>query len=113
LQQLPLSEEQLLLNIISFNVGIELGQIIALTVMLLVLTGWRKSASFQPFSRVSNMFLIVAGFYLFTMQMHGYSHMINPDEFGFSADNHAHEHIRMEEVRSQQIREQSTHDSLE
>ena len=113
LQQLPLSEDQLLLNIISFNVGIELGQIIALTVMLLVLTGWRKRASFQVFSRVSNMFLIVAGFYLFTMQMHGYSHMTSPDEFGFSADNHAHEHIRMEEVRSQQIREQSSHDSLE
>lgn len=113
LQQLPLSEDQLLLNIVSFNVGIELGQIIALTLMLLLLTGWRKSASFQAFSRVSNMFLIVAGFYLFTMQMHGYNHMTNPDEFGFSADNHAHEHIRMEGVRSQQIREQSSHDSLE
>jgi len=113
LQQLPLSEDHLLLNIISFNVGIELGQILALTVMLLVLTGWRKSDSFQAFSRVSNMFLIVAGFYLFTMQMHGYSHMTTPDEFGFSADNHAHEHIRMEELRSQQIIEQSTHDSLE
>lgn len=112
LQQLPLSEEQLLLNIISFNIGIELGQIIALTVMLLLLAGWRKSESFKPFSRVSNMLLIVAGFYLFTMQMHGYSHVSEPDEFGFSADNHAHEHIRMEEKRAQQIKEQSTHDSL-
>lgn len=113
LQQLPLNEDQLLLNIISFNIGIEVGQIIALMVMLLVLTGWRKSSSFQAFSRISNMFLIVAGFYLFTMQMHGYSHTTNPDEFGFSSDNHAHEHIRMNEVRSQQIRERSTHDSLE
>ena len=113
LQQLPLNEDQLLLNIISFNVGIELGQIIALTVMLLVLTGLRKSVGFQAFSRISNVFLIIAGFYLFTMQMHGYSHMTNPDEFGFSADNHAHEHIRMDEARSQKIREQSTHDSLE
>ena len=113
LQQLPLSEDQLLLNIISFNIGIELGQILALTVMLLVLAGWRKNASFQKFSRISNMFLIIAGFYLFTMQMHGYSHMTNPDEFGFSVDNHAHEHIRMEDARSQQIREQSTHDTLE
>jgi len=113
LQQLPLSEDQLFMNIISFNIGIELGQIIALMIMLLVLAGWRKSASFEPFSRVSNMFLIVAGFYLFIMQMHGYSHMTDPDEFGFSVDNHAHEHIRMEEVRSKQLREQSTHDSLD
>jgi len=113
LQQLPLNKDQLLLNIISFNIGIELGQVIALTVMLLVLTGWRKSASFKAFSRVSNMFLIVAGFYLFIMQMHGYSHMTDPDEFGFSADNHAHEHIRMDQQRSQQLREQSSHDSLE
>lgn len=112
LQQLPLSEDQLLLNIISFNVGIELGQILALTVMLVILAGWRKSASFQPFSRVSNIFLIIAGFYLAMMQMHGYSHVSTPDEFGFSADNHAHEHIRMEEVRARQIKEQSTHDSL-
>lgn len=113
LQQLPLSDDQLLLNIISFNIGIELGQVLALTIMLVLLAGWRKSESFKPFSRVSNMFLIVAGFYLFTMQMHGYSHTSDPDEFGFSADNHAHEHIRMEEQRAKQIKEQSGHDSLE
>ena len=34
LQQLPLSEDHLLMNAISFNIGIELGQIIALTFML-------------------------------------------------------------------------------
>ncbi len=112
LQQLPLSEDQLLMNIISFNVGIELGQILALTVMLVILAGWRKSASFVQFSRVSNMFLIIAGFYLAMMQMHGYSHVTDPDEFGFSADNHIHEHIRMEQERAKQIQEQSTHDSL-
>ena len=113
LQQLPLSEDHLLLNIISFNVGIELGQILALTVMLLVLAGWRKSANFARFSRLSNMLLIIAGFYLAMMQMHGYSHTSNPDEFSFSADNHAHEHIRMEEKRLQQLRQQSTHDSID
>jgi len=113
LQQLPLSEDQLLLNIISFNVGIELGQIMALTAMLLLLAGWRKSPSFAQFSRISNMFLIIAGFYLAMMQMHGYSHVSNPDEFGFSSDNHIHDHIRIEELRKQQIRQQSTHDTLE
>ena len=30
------------------------------------------------------------------MQMHGYLHTANPDEFGFPEDNHAHEHERMQ-----------------
>ena len=113
LQQLPLSEDHLLLNIIAFNVGIELGQVLALSVMLLVLAGWRKSTSFAQFSRISNVFLIVAGFYLALMQMHGYSHNSHPDEFGFSADNHAHEHIRIDAMRAQKLKQQSTHDSID
>jgi len=112
LQQLPLSEDQLLINIISFNVGIEVGQIIALTAMLLLLTGWRKAASFKPFSVISNYGLIFAGFLLFTMQMHGYSHVTSPDEFGFSADNHIHEHIKMDEARTAQVINETTHDTL-
>jgi len=113
LQQLPLSEDQLLMNIISFNVGIEVGQIIALTVMLVLLAGWRKTESFKPFSRLSNYGLIFAGAYLFMMQMHGYSHITDPDEFGFGADNHAHEHIKMDEARAAAIIKQTTHDSID
>jgi len=113
LQQLPLSEEDLLMNIISFNLGIELGQILALTIMLLVLAGWRRRPSFQPFSRISNYGLIFAGIYLFMMQMHGYSHTTDPDEFGFSADNHAHEHIKMDETRAATMIRQTTHDTLD
>lgn len=113
LQQLPLSEEHLLMNIISFNIGIELGQIVALSVMLLLLAGWRKSASFKPFSRVSNFALIFAGAYLFLVQMHGYSHVSDPDEFGFSSDNHIHEHIEMDRARAAQVIKESTHDTLD
>ena len=113
LQQLPLSEDQLLMNIISFNVGIELGQILALTVMLVVLAGWRKAASFVKFSRISNYLLIFAGFYLFMMQMHGYAHVTNPDEFGFSRDNHYHEHLEMDASREEELRRQTTHDTLD
>lgn len=112
LQQLPLSENQLLMNIISFNIGIEFGQIIALTVMLLLLAGWRKSDSFKPFSVISNYGLIFAGIFLFMMQMHGYSHVSNPDEFGFSADNHIHEHIKMDEERTAKIIKETTHDTI-
>lgn len=92
LQELPLNQDELLLNIISFNVGIELGQIGALTVMLLLIAIWRKTDAFNPFSLIANYFLIAAGGLLFLMQMHGYLHQQYPDEFGFSEDLHAHAH---------------------
>ena len=113
LQQLPLSEDQLLMNIISFNVGIEVGQVMALGAMLLVLAGWRKAASFKPFSVISNYGLIFAGLYLFMMQMHGYSHVTSPDEFGFSADNHIHEHIKMDVERAARIIKETSHDTID
>ena len=81
LQELPLSQDDLLLNIISFNVGVELGQISALALMLVVLAAWRKTHAYQTFSLVANYFLILAGGFLFLMQMHGYEHATNPDEF--------------------------------
>jgi hypothetical protein len=96
LQELPLSEDGLILNIISFNVGIELGQVAALAVMILLIAGWRKTESFRPFSLASNYGLIIAGFVLFLMQMHGYEHISKPDHFGFSSDNHIHEHLDMD-----------------
>ncbi len=113
LQQLPLSEDQLLMNIISFNVGIEVGQIIALSAMLLVLTGWRKAASFKPFSVISNYGLIFSGLFLFMIQMHSYSHVTSPDEFGFNADGHIHEHIKMDEERAAKIIKETSHDTID
>lgn len=81
LQQLPLSEDHLLMNIISFNVGIELGQISALAVMLLLIAAFRKSHAFKSFTKAANSFLILAGGYLFLMQMHGYEHVANAEEY--------------------------------
>jgi hypothetical protein len=112
LQELPLSEDQLLMNIISFNLGIELGQILALSVMLLILSVWRKREGFKAFSRVSNYGLVFAGLLLFLMQMHGYSHQSSPDEFGFSKDNHLHEHLEMDAKAQRKQIKDSTHESL-
>jgi len=81
LQQLPLSEDNLLMNIISFNIGIEIGQISALAVMLVLIAAFRKSHAFKSFAKASNVFLIIAGGYLFLMQMHGYEHVANAEEF--------------------------------
>ena len=113
LQQLPLNQDELLLNIISFNIGIEAGQVFALAIMLLFLSSWRKVHSFKPFSVFSNYALIVAGGFLFLMQMHGYSHVSNPDEFGFSADNHIHEHIKMNEERAAELVKKNSHETID
>lgn len=105
LQRLPLGEDMtgLVLRILSFNVGVEVGQITALVIMLLVISGWRKSTSFFQFSKVSNVGLIAAGVVLFFMQMHGFSHRNNPDEFPMNKDDHYHTHLSMEEKRKENL----------
>ena len=95
LQQLPLSEENLLMNIISFNIGIEIGQISALAVMLLLIAAFRKSHVFKSFSKASNTFLVIAGSYLFLMQMHGYEHTVNTEEFTTSEESQKIENLEV------------------
>lgn len=111
LQQLPLGESGLIARILSFNVGVELGQVIALTVMLALIAGWRRTRSFDQFSTVSNAGLIAAGVFLFLMQMHGFGHTTDPDSFGFSTDNHFHEHQKMQEEIIEQQRDR--HESID
>ena len=110
LQQLPLGEQNMdmLLRIISFNIGVELGQIIALALMLIVLTQWRKLESFVRFSTITNHALMFAGFMLLLMQLHGYLHTTNEDEFGFNKDAHHHIHLDMEAAKQKAYQ----HDSL-
>jgi len=72
LQQLPLGDDGLIWKILSFNVGVEFGQIAALSVMLVLLTQWRKTESFKKFSMASNIGLILVGIALFIFQMTGY-----------------------------------------
>jgi len=85
LQALPLNEDSLLLNIISFNAGIELGQISALAAMLVLVAVWRKSQSFSAHSRIANYSLIMFGLLLFLVQTHGYSHSSPSEELTASA----------------------------
>lgn len=73
LQQLPLGDSGLLGRILSFNLGVELGQIAALSVMLLVLNLWRRSASFLRLSTAVNLGLVLAGCGLLAFQLYGFS----------------------------------------
>lgn len=96
LQQLPLGDEGIVLKIIAFNVGVEVGQVIALSIMLLLLTGWRKSNSFSHFKRASNVMLMLAGGFLFLMQLHNHQHSAFPDDFPLNKDDHYHVHEDMQ-----------------
>jgi len=100
LQQLPLGDDGLVLKILSFNVGVEVGQIIALSLMLIVLLGWRKTASFQRFSKAANVTLMLAGGLLLLMQLHGYQHTAYPDDFPLNQDDHQHTHADMQQASS-------------
>lgn len=96
LQQLPLGDEGLVMRILSFNLGVELGQIVALVVMLLLLSGWRHTHSFRKFSAASNTFLLLGGGLLFLMQMHSYQHTQFSEDYPISRDDHHHAHEEMQ-----------------
>ena len=97
LQQLPLGSDpvQMLFRILSFNVGVELGQILALSAMVWFLSFWRRRPSFERFSYAANQMLIYAGIFLLYMQMHGYWHDSHPNDFRFPSAEHLHEHEDM------------------
>lgn len=96
LQQLPLGHEGLVLRILSFNLGVEIGQILALTGMWFFLLNWRKTASFTRLSRVSNILLLAAGLLLLLMQLHGYQHTRFTDDFPINKDEHYQIHQDMD-----------------
>jgi HupE / UreJ protein len=98
LQQLPLGDDRLglLLRILSFNVGVEIGQIAALCAMVGLLTLWRQRASFARFSFAANQALVYAGVLLLLMQLHGYLHDSDPNSFRFPAEEHQHIHEDMD-----------------
>ncbi len=99
LQQLPLGDEGLVFRILAFNVGVELGQIAALAIMVVVLAGWRRTQSFERFSRAANVGLMSMGVLLLLMQLHGYQHSKFAEEFPLNADDHLHAHEDMEVKR--------------
>ncbi len=74
LQELPLDRGSLLENIVSFNIGVEVGQVSALALMIILMSLVRKSHHFNSFSKTSNVLLFAFGGLLFLFQLHGYQH---------------------------------------
>jgi hypothetical protein len=72
LQEFSLPQTGLVANIVSFNVGVEIGQMLALTFVLLALTYWRRHAAFMRHAFATNTILMSCGFLLVGYQLSGY-----------------------------------------
>jgi len=59
-------------NLLAFNVGVEAGQMLALTGVLIAISYWRQSSSFERRGFAANMFLLCAGILLVGYQLSGY-----------------------------------------
>ena len=73
LQDLAISTDGLVVNMISFNIGVEIGQFLALSLILISLNLLRASGEFMRFAYVVNVALMCAGFMLMGYQLMGYA----------------------------------------
>ncbi len=72
LQDFAMPEQDLWKNLLAFNVGVEMGQFLALLFMLLILNFWRRYQSYFSFAVLSNTLLMAGGLVLFGYQMAGF-----------------------------------------
>ena len=72
LQDFELAPQGLVANIVSFNVGVELGQGLALTFILIALTFWRTRSGFMRHAFATNALVMACGFLLVGYQLSGY-----------------------------------------
>ncbi|MEL6747847.1 MAG: HupE/UreJ family protein [Pseudomonadota bacterium] len=67
-----IAPDGLLPNLLAFNVGVEIGQLLALAAILIVMGFWRRSASFYRHAYTANVIMMSLGFILMGYQITGY-----------------------------------------
>lgn len=72
IQDYDISPDGLLGNLIAFNIGVELGQLMALALILTAMTQWRARPAFARQAYAANVVMMVAGFALMGLQITGY-----------------------------------------
>jgi len=72
LQDFELSPDGLVANMLAFNVGVELGQLLALAGILILMSFWRRSHAFERQAFTANAVLMTAGFVLIGHQLTAY-----------------------------------------
>lgn len=68
-----IAKDGLLPNLIAFNVGVELGQLLALSTILIAMGWWRRTESFHRYACTTNVIMMVAGFVFIGMHLTGYA----------------------------------------
>jgi hypothetical protein len=72
LQDFALSSDGLVPNILAFNVGVEIGQLLALSLILILMAQWRRTEGFVRHAVFANVLLMTAGFVLMGYQLAGW-----------------------------------------
>lgn len=72
LQSFAMGESDFLAKIISFNVGVELGQVAVLIPIIFLIDRWRSKKSYDAFYKAANIYLVIAGIGLAAYQLFGY-----------------------------------------
>ena len=67
-----ISPDGLLPNLLAFNVGVEIGQLLALAAILIVMGFWRRTVGFWRHAYTANVVIMTAGFVLIGYQLTGY-----------------------------------------
>ncbi|HXG86274.1 MAG TPA: HupE/UreJ family protein [Pyrinomonadaceae bacterium] len=67
-----LSQNGLIANLLAFNVGVEIGQLLALAAILIAMSYWRRTDSFLRYAYTVNIAMMTAGFMLVGYQLIGY-----------------------------------------
>lgn len=75
LQAMAPSEDGLFINLISFNVGVEIGQLLALSILFLLFSAWRRQPAFERYAFACNTVIMCAGFIFLMIQI---SHALIP-----------------------------------
>lgn len=70
--EFELDSTGLLTNLIAFNVGVEIGQLLALSTILILISYWRKQGNFIKHAYSANVVLMTLGFILTGIQLFGY-----------------------------------------
>lgn len=72
IQEYEISTDGPVPNLLAFNVGVEIGQVLAFAVILIGMSYWRRSSSFVRHAYTANVAIMSAGFVLIGMQLTGY-----------------------------------------
>ena len=72
IQDFEIAPDGLVANLIAFNVGVEIGQVLALSAILVAMGWWRRTAGFGRHAYAANVWMMGAGFLLTFWQLSGF-----------------------------------------